>query len=387
LETLTREGWAGEFLAALAPAQCHRLADAVANAFAVPALRTLAALPDSLPAEPQPMPQALRALVNEPPPRLPPAALAFWACCILLVRHPAAARTAAVRDLINDWLRPASGRTDDQDTGIERSVLPEPAAETVAPLRAGPPSPAPRPISGEPPSVPRPAVEHEDQPPASVAVNDEPKPAWPSSVTAPPVGVERSEDGGEKTQSALEPPAPIQQPRETEIQAAPLRVRTTFGGIFYLLNVALDLGIYSDFTRPRGTNLALSPFDWLALLGRHWFADELEANPLWPLLAVLAGRAPAEPPGLPEGIADPQAWLARESERVHQRLVAGLPEKFARGLPDCVCRQDADVCVSQQRVEVRFALATHPLALRLSGLDRDPGWLPAAGREIAFNYD
>jgi hypothetical protein len=52
-----------------------------------------------------------------------------------------------------------------------------------------------------------------------------------------------------------------------------------------------------------------------------------------------------------------------------------------------VCRQDADVCVSQQRVEVRFALATHPLALRLSGLDRDPGWLPAAGREIAFNYD
>lgn len=187
--------------------------------------------------------------------------------------------------------------------------------------------------------------------------------------------------------STLAPPAPSQQSHAAEIRAAPAVVQTAFGGIFYLLNVALSLGIYSDFTRPRGPNPALSPFDWLALLGGYWFAAEFEADPLWPALAALAGRTPTELPGLPEEIADPQVWLAREIERVHERLATGLPEPFARGLPGCVCRQDAEVCVTDQRVEVRFALATHPVALRLAGLDRDPGWLPAAGREITFHYD
>jgi hypothetical protein len=438
LETLAREGRAGEFLATLAPAHCRRLAAAVADAFALPALRTLADTADDLPAVSAPMPRRLQELIPEPPPRLPPPALALWACCILLVRHPSTARTNAVQELLSQWLKPASGRRLERETASEEPIPSEAAAETEAPQRAVPLTPTPRPMTGEPPSVPRPSVEHADQPPASVAVDEEQKPALPSSFTVLPASVGRSENGGEITQSALEPPAPIQRSRETETQAATLQVRTAFGGVFYLLNVALDLGIYSDFTRPRGPNLALSPFDWLALLGRQWFADELEADPLWPLLAVLAGRAPTEPPGLPEGIADPEAWLVREAERVHQRLVAGLPElhlavgggarassplcgfgtpegvsdntcpedphgqagrRPARrprlqpttgrrtALPDCVCRQDAEVCVNQQRVEVRFALATHPLELRLSGLDRDPGWLPAAGRETAFHYD
>jgi hypothetical protein len=39
-----------------------------------------------------------------------------------------------------------------------------------------------------------------------------------------------------------------------------------------------------------------------------------------------------------------------------------------------------------ERVEVDLALADLPLPLRLAGLDRDPGWLPAEGRAIAFHF-
>jgi hypothetical protein len=35
---------------------------------------------------------------------------------------------------------------------------------------------------------------------------------------------------------------------------------------------------------------------------------------------------------------------------------------------------------------VQFPLAGHPLPLRIAGLDRDPGWLPAAGLAIRFHF-
>jgi hypothetical protein len=39
-----------------------------------------------------------------------------------------------------------------------------------------------------------------------------------------------------------------------------------------------------------------------------------------------------------------------------------------------------------ERIDVDLALADLPLPLRLAGLDRDPGWLPAEGRAIAFHF-
>jgi len=385
LESLTREGRADKFLATLPPAHCRLLATAVADAFAMPALRTQAELVADAPAVSAHMPRRLRELIPESPPQVPPTALALWACCILLVRHPATARTAAVQELLSQWLAPAPGRTDNQEAAPVGSVPVEPAAEPDTPLRAAPLTPTPRPRASEPAGAPCKAVEQVVS--ASADLEGELKPTSPSAVAALPAGSLRFEVVGAATEPAPASTAADQRLEESEIQASPLRVRTAFGGVFYLLNVALDLGIYTDFTQPRGPNLALSPFDWLALLGRHWFGAGFVADPLWRLLAELAGRSPTEPPDFPEGMVGPEGWLAREAERVHKRLVAGLPETFAHALPDCVCRQDADVGVSHQRVEVRFALATHPLELRLSGLDRDPGWLPAAGREIYLSYD
>jgi hypothetical protein len=31
-------------------------------------------------------------------------------------------------------------------------------------------------------------------------------------------------------------------------------------------------------------------------------------------------------------------------------------------------------------------LATLPIELRIAGLDRDPGWIPSAGRSISFHF-
>lgn len=42
--------------------------------------------------------------------------------------------------------------------------------------------------------------------------------------------------------------------------------------------------------------------------------------------------------------------------------------------------------IGAERVDVDLALADLPLPLRLAGLDRDPGWLPAEGRAIAFHF-
>jgi hypothetical protein len=38
-------------------------------------------------------------------------------------------------------------------------------------------------------------------------------------------------------------------------------------------------------------------------------------------------------------------------------------------------------------VDIHFDLADLPLQVRFAGLDRDPGWVPAAGRFIAFYFD
>jgi hypothetical protein len=37
-------------------------------------------------------------------------------------------------------------------------------------------------------------------------------------------------------------------------------------------------------------------------------------------------------------------------------------------------------------VDVHLSLADLPLAIRVAGLDRDAGWIPAAGRDLRFHF-
>jgi hypothetical protein len=220
-----------------------------------------------------------------------------------------------------------------------------------------------------------------------------------------------------------------------------VRVATRFGGIFYLLNAALALGLYGDFTRPRTKGLALLPWDWLALVGRAWFGDAFVRDPVWDLLAGLAGRSGADEPGRdfvapsdwavvdegwlapwgdaplrvrhtrtrrlvlhPAGFAvrdtsratasgrshapsrERARWLRRLLEYVLARLAMALGEPDASEVPARLCRHAAQVSVTAGGLDVHLALADLPLAIRVAGLDRDPGWIPAAGRNVAFHF-
>lgn len=252
--------------------------------------------------------------------------------------------------------------------------------------------------------------------------------------------------------------------------AFPRVVQTRFGGLFYLLNAALAMGLYGDFTQPRAPGIALSPWDWLALLGREGLGEDFVRDPAWDLLAELAGRAPDDEPGrdfrAPDDWAVPSDWLrpwgavaAVRYRATRARLRVSHPAGFAlfdvarvpgvaprtqargllnglaalrgAGLPaliratpsECpaaprrrrwfaamasclrarlaralgvddghaviarVCRQAASVHCSHGAIDVHLALADLPLEIRLAGLDRDPGWIPAAGRSVSFRFD
>ena len=69
--------------------------------------------------------------------------------------------------------------------------------------------------------------------------------------------------------------------------------------------------------------------------------------------------------------------LARTSDAlgVEQQAVAGL-----------VIRRAARVSLSPSHLDVAFALDDLPIEIRLAGLDRNPGVVPAAGLTVTFSY-
>ena len=68
-------------------------------------------------------------------------------------------------------------------------------------------------------------------------------------------------------------------------------------GTFFLINVALALGLYSDFTAPRGANLELDLWEFLYLLASALIPAEMLEDPVGPLLLTLAGNDVETPPG------------------------------------------------------------------------------------------
>jgi hypothetical protein len=288
-------------------------------------------------------------------------------------------------------------------------------------------------------------------------------------------GVGESEYAAD-VEARSESPAPVRQAEElTSAQAtrnAPalhtVTAETKLGGVFYLINLALSLELYGDFTSPAAPGIALDPWDFLALAGARLTGSRCAADPLWSLLTHLAGREEGEPPGrlysppdvwrvpaawlgpfpehaelkwtagagrlrvrhpegfllldLPLGRRDPDALLAREMKIYREQLFFGLRRapvhsrealganrrerwltrlmsytrarlRRAFGLARArdpgrfLCKRRAHVIASATRVDVLFSLEELPVEVRLSGVDRDPGWLPAAGRQIAFHYE
>jgi hypothetical protein len=244
-------------------------------------------------------------------------------------------------------------------------------------------------------------------------------------------------------------------------------VETALGGAFYLLNLALFLGLYGDFTQPLERGIALNPWDLVAMLAHRLVGPAVRSDPLWRLLARLAGRPVGSAPGA--GFRPPRAWrtpsewlapfepagewrwsaaqrtlrvlhpdgftiaaaartalpaevqlqrelrrlrvaqrpaegalrrtsLAAEPRRPLDRWVArlaGYAEARLRrtlglepgaDLAAVLVRRRARVFIGPGHVDIVLSLTELPVSVRFAGLDRNPGWLPAAGRHVDLHF-
>jgi hypothetical protein len=89
-----------------------------------------------------------------------------------------------------------------------------------------------------------------------------------------------------------------------------------------------------------------------------------------------------------------EGWLGRLTAYLRARLGRALGVSRTKAgvsrtktLERLVCVHGARVAVTATRLDVTFELARLPLEVRLAGLDRDPGWVPAAGRHVAFHFE
>ncbi|WP_437621908.1 hypothetical protein [Sorangium sp. So ce1151] len=261
----------------------------------------------------------------------------------------------------------------------------------------------------------------------------------------------------------IDPPAQEDPPeRPPRIWGAP--VATRFGGVFFVVNLGLYLGLYGDFSTPLEPGIELPIWDFVALVGRDLLGEAAqEPDPIWRLLASLAGRPEHEPPGArfapPDAWRAPRAWLkpfpggrawtwaagagrlaivhpagftavdvaaeadaaaqawreagaygddiqlaegacaplgrgARPLDRwlewllpyVRARLAQALKPEAGQEPGALLCAVPGRVYVTTTHLDVGMSLGHLPIEVRLAGLDRDPGWLPTAGRYVAFHF-
>jgi hypothetical protein len=79
-------------------------------------------------------------------------------------------------------------------------------------------------------------------------------------------------------------------------------------------------------------------------------------------------------------------WLGWVADYVRARLRIALGTRTADAAVTTVLERPGAVHVSPTRVDVHFSLDDLPVAIRLAGLDRSPGWIPAGGRHLEFHF-
>ena len=157
-------------------------------------------------------------------------------------------------------------------------------------------------------------------------------------------------------------------------------VSSECAGIIYLINLALALDLYGDFTQPAKVGLPVPLADFLLLVGERVVGPRWNDDPVTTVLAALRGcdEPRREPPD--------EEWLANLVAMLDARAAAALGVECGHALR-FLCIRSGRIVLSATRLDVFYSLADHPLAIRLAGLDRNPGWVPSAGRVIELHYD
>jgi hypothetical protein len=189
------------------------------------------------------------------------------------------------------------------------------------------------------------------------------------------------------------PTRPLETPISASIPAPTLdAIHTPYAGLFFLLNAAIALGYYDPYGR--GEDIDLDVWEFLAMCGNEWI-PKFEDDALFAFLdreggcrlpvgvyREPAGLASAFPPDNRQPATDNRKeWLVAIREHITDAL-PGIesPETF-------LLTRAGTIVVTPAHVDVHFILETHPIEIRIAGLDRDPGWIPAAGRHVAFHFD
>ncbi|HLV35657.1 MAG TPA: hypothetical protein VKY59_11110 [Spirillospora sp.] len=144
---------------------------------------------------------------------------------------------------------------------------------------------------------------------------------------------------------------------------------THLGGLWYLVNLLIELE-WLDHDGP-----VLNAWQRLAWLARG-LLDDTPPDPVWEILAALAEEEADE-------IAL-QTWLDAALPQAQEYLRARLEEPAA--LIEAL-RDPAVLYVTRTHIDVVFSLDQIRLALRMAGLDRDPGWVPQLARVISLHYE
>jgi len=169
--------------------------------------------------------------------------------------------------------------------------------------------------------------------------------------------------------------------RHDEPHPAPLPdegLPTHLGGVLYLINLIEHLDLL------HGSEVQERAWGLLELLARALLgplAQDHEHDSLWPQLAELDGRAPADrlDPAL-------SPWLMSLLPAIHRRLEEALgvdPDEVAETLLLCPGR----IYVTSSHVDLVADLGRISLPVRRAGLDRDPGWIPRFGRVVLFHFE
>ena len=201
------------------------------------------------------------------------------------------------------------------------------------------------------------------------------------AAVAPAIGGElAAAAGGANDESALAATASMSSAAAKPSTAVVFE--SAHAGLFFVVNAALHLGLYGDFSRPRHSGLEISPYRFLHDIGSAVGKRRFRRDPLAAWLAAEADPDGNRRPGSPRA-ATPTFVVAY----LRARLALSLGLTDPRRLAAALLRIAGRVRIGGERIDVFFALRDLPIAIRFAGLDRDPGWLPAAGRDLRFHFD
>lgn len=225
-------------------------------------------------------------------------------------------------------------------------------------------------------------------------------------------------------------------------------LHTRLGGIFYLLNVGLYLDLYGDMTQPNADNFALSIWNFLAYVAVELLEGRRADDGIWELFAGLTSRDITDradkdfvplsnwqmPPKWLTSIPDAGEWkisqqaqhlqiwhplgfcvvdsdelrledclasydikaytttdITRQSYLTYLTRYIETRLRFALDQPEDLAIflfvHDARIYLTLSHLDVVYQLDELPIEIRMAGLDRDPGWIPAAGKIIRFHFE